>query len=221
MQHKALRHFRLFEGLNEEEITRALACLGARQKQFAKGEYLMLAGDPTRDTVLIVTGSALVIREDYWGNRSVLSVLGAGDLLAEALSGADGHPLSVSVQAAESTQALYLNIQNFMDHHCNHCTLKAHLNRAMLDIIIADHQKLLQKIEDSNQRSTRAKLMSYLSRQALTAGSNSFRIPFNRQALADYLGVDRSAMSKEMSLMAREGLIAYQRSEFQLLKGAG
>ncbi len=218
MELSLLRSCRLFQGMNDREIVQALACLGARERSYAKGEYLIHAGSPAGETGLVLTGSALVIREDYWGNRSILSIVTPGELLVEAFAGGEKQPLPVSVQAAEYTEAVLLNTGRLLSSRCDRCHLKAQLIRTMLDILLDDHRKLLSKIEDSTQRSTREKLMSYLSRQALDAGSERFTIPFNRQALADYLGVDRSALSREMGNMAKEGLIAYDRNAFTLLK---
>ena len=221
MELNLLKQCRLFQGMNEREIVQALGCLSARERRYEKGEYLLSAGSPAGETGMVLQGSALVIREDYWGNRSILSIVGPGELLVEAFAGGESQPLPVSVQAAESTRAVLLDTGRLLSNRCDCCQLKARLVRTMLDILLDDHRKLLSKIEDSTQRSTREKLMSYLSRQALDAGSERFTIPFNRQALADYLGVDRSALSREMAHMAQEGLIAYERSDFTLLKSGG
>lgn len=218
MELDLLRKCRLFQGLNDREILQALACLGARERGYRKGEYLLRAGSPAGETGLMLSGSALVIREDYWGNRSILSIVKPGELLVESFAGGERQPLAASVQADEKTRAVLLNTGRLLTSRCEHCELKSRLIRSMLDILLDDHRKLLSKIEDSTQRSTREKLMSYLSRQALDAGSERFSIPFNRQALADYLGVDRSALSREMGRMAQDGLIAYDKNDFVLLK---
>ncbi len=221
MELSLLRKSRLFEGFSDREIVHALGCLGARERTYHRGEYLLLAGSPAGETGLVLSGSALVLKEDYWGNRSVLSILGPGELLVAAFAGGSDQPLAVSVQAEEDTEALLLSTGGLLGRRAGRCALKARLMRTMLDILLAENRRLLSKIEDSTQRTTREKLMSYLSRQALAAGSARFTIPFNRQALADYLGVDRSALSREMTRMAGEGLIAYERNEFHLLRGGG
>lgn len=218
MELSLLKKSRLFQGMNEREIVQALGCLGARERRYDKGEFLLPAGSPAGETGLLLTGSALMIREDYWGNRSILSIISPGELLVEAFSNGNDRSLPVSVQAAEPTEAVLLSTGQLLTNRCDRCPLKSRLIRTMLDILMDENRKLLSKIEDSTQRSTREKLMSYLSRQALLSSSNVFTIPFNRQALADYLGVDRSALSREMSHMARENLIAYERNHFTLLK---
>ncbi|MDD4081500.1 MAG: Crp/Fnr family transcriptional regulator [Eubacteriales bacterium] len=218
MELSLLRKCRLFKGFSDREIVHALGCLGARERRYHKGEYLLISGSPAGETGLVLSGSALVIREDYWGNRSILSIVGPGELLAEAFAGGEDEPLAVSVQAAEDIEVLLLSTGGLLGSRSDRCQLKARLTRTMLDILLAENRKLLFKIEDSTQRSTREKLMSYLSRQALSAGSEHFTIPYNRQALADYLGVDRSALSREMARMADEGLIAYDRNDFRLRK---
>lgn len=220
MELAQLKSCRLFQGMGDREMVQALGCLSARERRYQKGDFLLSLGSPAGETGMVLSGSALVIREDYWGNRSILSIVGPGELLVEAFAGSAGHPLPVSVQAAEKTAALLINTGRLLTHGCDRCPLKARLIRNMLDILMDEHHKLLSKIEDSTQRTTREKLMSYLSRQALDAGSEHFTIPFNRQVLADYLGVDRSALSREMGNMAREGLIAYERNTFRLLREA-
>ena len=220
MELSQLKKCRLFHGMSDRETVQALGCLAARERRYQKGDFLLSAGSPAGETGLVLSGSALVIREDYWGNRSVLSIVGPGELLVEAFTDGFNQPLPISIQASEKTEALLLNTGRLLTQGCDRCQLKARLIRNMLDILMDDHRKLLSKIEDSTQRTTREKLMSYLSRQAQEIGSDRFSIPFNRQALADYLGVDRSALSREMGNMAKEGLIAFDRNDFRLLKGA-
>ena len=220
MELSLLKKSGLFRGFADREIVHALGCLGARERGYSKGEYLLLSGSPTGETGLVLSGSALVLREDYWGNRSILSMVGPGELLVEAFGGQADESLAVSVQAAEDSRVLLLSTGQLLGSKTDRCQLKARLTRAMLDILLAENRKLLFKIEDSTQRTTREKLLSYLSRQAMAAGSEHFTIPYNRQALADYLGVDRSALSWEMARMAQEGLIAYERNDFRLM-GAG
>ncbi|MDD4135427.1 MAG: Crp/Fnr family transcriptional regulator, partial [Eubacteriales bacterium] len=184
MELSLLRKSRLFRGFGDREIVQALGCLGARERSYSKGEYLLMSGSPAGETGLVLSGSALVIREDYWGNRSILSIVGPGELLVDAFAGQADEPLAVSVQAAEDSQALMLSTGQLLGSCSDFCQLKARLARSMLDILLAENRKLLFKIEDSTQRSTREKLMSYLSRQAMAAGSEHFTLPYNRQALA-------------------------------------
>jgi CRP-like cAMP-binding protein len=88
----------------------------------------------------------------------------------------------------------------------------------MVRLLSYKNLELMKKINHITKRSTREKLLSYLSAEAKKQGSKSFLIPFDRQQLADYLCVERSAMSSELSKMRSEGLLEYQKSFFTLIQ---
>lgn len=212
-----IQNTRLFSGINHEELSRMLRCLGAKVEHFKKNDFIYRMGDTISTFGMVLTGNVLVIREDFWGNRTIISQLGPGELFGESYSFAKNEPLLTSMIAAESAMILFMNIGTFTKMCKNTCSFHRNLIENMLGEVSEKNLELTRKIQHTSQRNTRDKLLSYLSEQAQRNNSSSFSIPFNRQELADYLSVDRSAMSLELSKMRRDGLIEYEKNSFILL----
>ena len=213
-----LRNTRLFNGIGEEELEKMMKCLGAYTQSYAKGDFIYSMGDTIDTFGMVLTGSVCAIREDFWGNRTLIFRLAPGELFGEAYSFARHEPLLTSIVADAPTTVLFMNIATFTRMCKNTCTFHRSLIENMLGEVAEKNLMLTRKIRHTSQRSTRDKLLSYLSEQAHAQGENHFTIPFNRQELADYLCVDRSAMSQELSKMKRDGLVDYERNSFTLLK---
>lgn len=157
------------------------------------------------------------MQEDYWGNRAIVERVAAGGLFGEALSCAEIERLPASVLAAEDAQILQIDYRRIVTSCSSACGFHSALIRNMIGILASHNVMLAQKMKHLTQHGTRAKVLSYLSAQAQQAQSNSFDIPFNRQELADYLSVDRSALSDTLSRMQREGVLRFRRNRFTLL----
>lgn len=207
----------LFAGIEKKSLDRLLACLDARWVQSEKGAYLLQVGDKPRLGVLL-SGQAQIIREDFWGNRSVLAQIGPGELFGEAFCFAGVTSLPLSVQAQTATRQLFLAGEKLLNPCERPCPFHTQLIRQMIAVLAGKNVMLTGKIAHMSGKTTRDKLLSYLSAQADLAGSPAFTIPFDRQGLADYLAVDRSAMSAVLSQMRDQGLIAYRKNRFILLK---
>ena len=193
----------LFANIDAADLTPMLQCLGARKRTFPKGSYLFRVGDRTTAMGIMLEGSVRLEKEDYWGNRSILASFGPGQSFAE-------------VYACEPDLAFDINVVTTM---CpSSCAFHARLIRNLLGIVAKRTHALTRKIEHTTKRTTRAKLLSYLSDQAEAAHASRFVIPFDRQELADYLSVDRSAMCAELSRMKRDGLIDYNRNQFEIVR---
>ena len=198
----------LFRGLRRAQIREMLPCLSARQARFRRGQFLLRAGDRASSAGIILSGEAEVLQEDFWGNRNLLAAVGPGELFAEAFACA--HAVSpVSVQCTTDGSVLYLNVRAVFSP----CET---LSQNLIRVLAEKNMQLNEKTGFLSQRTTREKLLAYLSAQARRSGSASFRIPFDRQQLADYLSVNRSAMSAELSNMQRDGLLRTDRSCFTL-----
>ena len=205
----------LFAGLSEEEIEQVLTCLSARPRHVDKRAMLLRAGDaPVMGVVL--TGSVHIIQEDFWGNRSLIGRAGPGDLFAEAFACAGVLRLPVSVEACEPTDALLLDAGRLAAVCPAACPHHARMIQNLLRLTAEKNVGLARKVGHMARRTTRDKLLSYLSAEARRSGGSVFTIPFNRQQLADYLAVDRSAMCSELSRLRDEGLLDFHRSEFTL-----
>lgn len=197
----------LFRGVPAEELPALLARASARTCAFQKGELLLRRGDVTRRLGLVLEGSVHIIREDFWGNRSIVGLAGPGEVFAESYALA-GEPLEVSVLAAAPGAALFLEADGLTE---------ARLTANLLHLLARKNLMLTRKMRHMARRTTRDKLLSYLSAQALAAGSSEFDIPMDRQQLADYLAVDRSAMSAALGKLRDEGVLTFRKNHFRLL----
>ena len=205
----------LFRGLRRAQIREMLPCLSARQARFRRGQFLLRAGDRASSAGIILSGEAEVLQEDFWGNRNLLAAVGPGELFAEAFACA--HAVSpVSVQCTTDGSVLYLNVRAVFSPCEKACAQHKTLSQNLIRVLAEKNMQLNEKAGFLSQRTTREKLLAYLSAQARRAGSASFRIPFDRQQLADYLCIDRAAMSSEISKLQKEGVIKTNRNHFEL-----
>lgn len=212
-----IRRVRLFRGIGEEERGTMLGCLGARVRSFAAGEAILLAGDPPDRIGVLLDGRASVVREDAAGARTLVAGLGPGDLFAELFACAEAEALPVSVFAGTAAAVLFLDYRKIVSSCPSACPFHARLVENMLAVVAEKALFLNRRLGHLSQRTTREKLLSYLAEQAERAGSKTFAIPFNRQELADYLCVERSAMSAQLGKLRDEGILRFQGSRFELL----
>ena len=211
-----IRSSQLFSGVSEEEVIAMLSCLKAERKDFPKDAFLLRAGDTAESIGLVLSGSVLVIQEDIWGNRNILSKAGPGQTFAAAFACAPGSRLNVSVVAETPVTAMFLNVKRILTVCPSACTHHSRIIRNLLGELAEKNLRLNEKLTHMGQRTTRAKLMSYFSAEAQRRGSYEFDIPFSRQQLADYLCVERSALSAELGKMQRDGLIEFRKNAFSL-----
>lgn len=209
----------LFADIEPAEARALLGCLGAVERSYAKGERALRAGDRTSALGLVLEGAVRIEREDYWGTRSIIARIGSGRTFGEAFACAPELPCDVSAVAVEDgTRVLFLNAGKVMTTCPSSCAFHARLARNLLAVLARRAHGLTRKIDHVSKRTTRGKLLAYLSDEAARAGADEFSIPFDRQELADYLAVDRSAMCAELSRMRRDGVIDYRRERFRLLR---
>ena len=207
----------LFRGTTPEDVAVMLHCLGSEERRFEKGARIFHAGDRTECLGIVLSGRVMIQSDDLWGNTSVLDNVLPGQIFAETYA-CTNEPLMVDVVAAENSSVLFLQVRRVLQVCSNTC---AHHNKLIANLLFLSAQKnlnLSRKIFHTSAKSIRARLLSYLSYQSMRAGSRSFTIPFNRQQLADYLNVDRSALSNELSKMQKEGLLRVERSRIELLQ---
>ena len=211
-----IRSSQLFSGTSEEELTAMLSCLKAEKKDFPKEAFVLRAGDAADSIGLVLSGNILVIQEDIWGNRNILSKAGAGQTFAAAYACAPGSVLNVSVMTETPVTAMFLNVRRILTVCPSACSHHSRIIRNLLGEMAEKNLRLSEKLTHMGQRSTRAKLMSYLSSEAQRLGKYEFDIPFSRQQLADYLAVERSGLSLELGKMRSEGLLDFHKGHFIL-----
>lgn len=207
----------LFSGISEAELDILLGCLGAQARHYEKKEYIRHSGDRLETIGLVIDGLVHEVQEDFWGRRTIVTTVAAGDLFGEAVTYADNKVLPVALYAARPTDVLHIDYRRLITTCGAACSFHTRLIQNMLTILAEKNLQLTEKMAVLNRRTTREKLLLYLSSQARSAGANRFTIPYNRQELADFLSVERSAMSAELSKLRRDGIIDYNRSNFVLL----
>lgn len=211
-----IRSSPLFSGISAEEASAMLSCLQAEKKDFPKEAFLLHVGDTAESIGLILSGSILVIQEDIWGNRNILSKAGPGQTFAAAYACAPGSVLNVNVLAETPVTALFLNVKRILNVCPSACTHHSRIIRNLLGDLAEKNLRFSEKLTHMSQRTTRDKLMSYLSAEAQRLGTYEFDIPFSRQQLADYLGVERSGLSLELGKMRSEELLDFHKNHFAL-----
>ena len=215
----ALAACALFEGVSREDRAAMLQCMQARAVDVAKGEAVFRAEGPAEYVGILLSGGVRVFREDFDGHRTIQVAVRPGDLFGETFACAGLSRLPVTAEADRPSRVLLLRMKRLIETCPSACGFHNRVVMNLLKAMAAKNLLLNQKLEITSRRTTREKLLAYLSAQARAAGSDSFVIPFDRQGLADYLGVDRSALSAEIGKLRREGVIESDRSAFTLLHG--
>lgn len=206
----------LFKGVDETEIESMLGCLGAKTERYKKDGYILRVGDSPDSVGLLLSGSVFVIQEDYWGNRNIRAHMMPGQVFAESYACVPGAVMDVSVVADESSEVMWLNVQRVL-HTCpTACSHHNRMIRNLLSDLAVNNLRINEKLTHISKRTTREKLLSYISAEAQRQRKSEFTISFNRQQLADYLSVERSAMSAELSKMRKDGLLAVDKNRFSL-----
>lgn len=207
----------LFAQIEEDNLLRMLVCLGVRVESFDKKYTILAEGNPAKYIGIVLSGSVQIVRIDYYGNRSILSENGAAEIFGEAFACAEVPSIPVTVIANEPCEVMLIDSGHILHTCTNNCGFHQQLIYNLMKDLATKTLLIHQKLEITSKRTTREKLMTYLMFQAQKAGKNRFEIPFDRQELADYLDVDRSGLSAEISKLRREGILESDRKEFLLL----
>ena len=207
----------LFYGIEKEDLSSMLHCLDAKVMDIAKGDPVFLEGDAAGFVGIVLEGSIQIVQEDYFGNRSVIHHSKPGDIFAESFSFTDLDTMPVSGYAVKNSRCMMLACGRMMNVCSNACGFHNRLVKNLLRLVSRKNLMLNEKIRYMSKKTTREKLLSYLADQAKAADSPEFTIPYDRQALADYLGVERSAMAAEISKLRKDGVLEATGSRFRLL----
>lgn len=207
----------LFDSIDMSEMSAMLACLGARTASYGKNEIIFSEGDAAIHVGIVLSGSAQIVKDDYYGKRSIVASLRPSELFGETFACAGVDQLPISVIASEKSEIMLLDCRRITMTCSNACAFHSRMILNLLRVVAAKNLVFNQKIEITSKRTTREKLLTYLAMQAKKEGSNEFTIPFDRQELADYLEVDRSGLSAEISKLQKEGVLISQKNKFTLL----
>ena len=211
----ALRACALFSGIADDDLTAILACIGARTVKYARGEVIFAHGDAAVAIGLVLSGSVQLERTEFAGNRLILGSVAESELFGEVFACAEVS-LPLDAVAAETSVVMLIDCQRLMCSCGNACEFHRRLIFNLMKILADKNLTFHRKLEILSKRTTREKLLAYLYAEAAQNGSNRFTIPYDRQMLADYLGVDRSGLSAELSKLVREGVLTTRKNEFVL-----
>ena len=192
--------------------------LGAATVRIAKGDPVFLEGDAAGFIGVVLEGSVQVVQEDFYGNRNILSQAEKGQLFAESFACANVEAIPVSGYAVKDSKIMLLSCQKMLTVCSSACVFHNQLVKNLLKVVAQKNLEMHSKIRFMSQKTTKEKLMAYLMEQAKIADSADFAIPFDRQALADFLGVERSAMSAELGKLRKKGVLDFKGSYFHLYR---
>ncbi|WP_163654382.1 Crp/Fnr family transcriptional regulator [Listeria sp. PSOL-1] len=205
----------LFKGIPAKEIPVFFRKLDPSLKRYDKNQQIITESSSIKAIGLVISGKVFVKQEDVWGNLAILAQIGQGDLFAEAYACAGITKSPVNVVASEKSEVLFFDFHHLLTC-CSSQPLHTKLIGNMLNIIARKNVYLVEKMYFLTRRTIREKVFAYLSSEAKKHKQNTFNIPFNRQELADFLAVDRSALSKELATMQKEGLLSFNKNQFCL-----
>ena len=207
----------LFSNINKADIQDVLKQLNAYTKNFSKNEYVRVSGDPVDFIGIVLSGEIQILKDDYYGNRSITASFSKGSMFAEAFVCSKIKTLPIDIMSSTDSTIMFLDSNILLNSYTSEYKFHNTLVRNLLYIVSNKNILLTQKLSYHSHKTTSEKIMAYLTDQAKARHSSEFTIPFNRQQLADYLGVERSAMSYEISKLQKQGHIETNRSYFKLL----
>jgi len=207
----------LLKGITQEESTTLFACLDVRHRAYRKGSFIFSAGQHVTDVGLLLSGQLDILQDDVWGNRRILERVTPGEMFGTAFSCANIERIPISVCATQASEVLLFDYRKVLTTCNSACQFHTQLILNMLQLLSRKSITMMEKIENVTRRSTREKVLSYLSQQAQLHQAQSFEIRFNRQELAEYLAVDRSALSAELGHLREEGVLRFNKNHFELL----
>ena len=214
---QVLKNCAMFDGIAESDLSGMLTCLGARVISVKKGEAIFREGERATAVGIVLNGSVRMEKEDYYGNRSILALMGPTELFGESYACAGISSLPVTIVATEDSECMLIDCRRITVTCANVCEFHTRVVFNLLKLVASKNLAYDEKIEVTSKRTTRDKLMTYLLNQAKLNDANSFVIPYDRQELADYLEVDRSGLSAEISKLRKEHLIACEKNRFTIL----
>lgn len=208
----------LFDGIEADGRMAVLSCIGYHVRTYQKGEIVAMAQESIQNVGILLSGAVDMVKEDVWGNRSLLLRCKKGDVFGETFACGSDSVSVVSFMAAEPSKVLFVSFGRVMRTCTQACEHHHRLVENMVRVIADKNRELLQKVEVISKKTLREKILAYLSHYAQRSESSYFQIPLGRVELADYLCADRSALTRELARMRDEGLLEYDRNNFRLLQ---
>lgn len=216
--YRVLEKCKLFNGIPESDYNAMYSCIGGMKKSYFKGETIMFVGDRVRGVGVVLEGCVKIVNEFRDGTETIDAILGEGEIFAEAIASAGIEKSPVTVIATKDSEILFLDYNKVVSVCDSVCGFHTTLIKNMLSIIARKNLMQKEKIAIISNYSIRERIMTYLEFQNRKSGSlNKFKIPYNREELSEYLCVNRSSMSAELSKMQSEGIIKYNKNQFEII----
>ena len=213
---QSLKKSPLFYGIREDELYTLIKCCGGEEAEFERGEPLFRMGESLYRIMILLEGSVEIEREDFWGKKRILKILGEGESFGAVYACSRTAVLPVSLTAVESSRALFLDYQRMCSFCTLACSFHTRLIQNFLRLVSEESAYMENRLWHMSAGTTREKLLSYLSEAAIEQGSREIDLKLSRQELADYLAVDRSAMSSELGKLKKEGILDFKKNHFEL-----
>ena len=207
----------LFAGIAQEDMQPMLHCVGYRVAAFRKGEAIALEEENVQHIGVILSGAVDMVKEDLWGNRTMLVRMRSSELFGETFACGMDTLSVVSFTASEESRVMFMPFRRIMHTCTSACMFHHRLVENMVQMIARKNRDLMRKGEVVSKKNLREKILTYLSIQAQQNSSRYFEIPLGRVELADYLCADRSALTRELVSMKKDGLIDYDKNMFRIL----
>lgn len=208
----------LFRSMSTQDISSALACVGAYTRRYLKSEYIITNEATVKNIGLIMSGAVQMVQEDMWGNKSVLVTLKCNEIFGESFACGGSLMSTVSFVAVKDMEVMFLPFARVIRSCQNACGHHQKLIENMVTLIAEKNVMLMEKLDILSKKTLREKLLEYLSVQAGDDHKRTITIPLGRVQLAEYLCVDRSALTRELNNMKSEGIIDFDKNTFRILK---
>lgn len=212
----AMKKSVLFLGIKEEDLERVISCFDVKLSHYDRDQFVVHQGERAKGVGLVISGQLHIIREDFLGNREILTEVGPGDIFDEVYAVLAEEYQSIAVVAVQQAEVAFFSMEKMLTTCSSNCDFHNIIIKNMLRTMAQKNLMLTRKMAHLSRKSIREKLVSYLSDESSRQGKRELIIPFNRQQLADYLSVERSALSRELSKMKDEGLIEFYKNQFIL-----
>lgn len=220
MGYEHLSGIPLFHGIEQDKLDIMMECIGAIRKNYSRNDFISVENKSIKNIGTVLSGTIHMVKEDLWGNRTILAIIERGGLIGENLACGSAYNTTVSFFAAKKTELLLLPFAKVLTSCDNNCTFHHQLIHNMVTLVADKNQQLMEKMEVTSKRTLREKILTYLSIQAQKSNSLYFDIPLGRIDFADYLYVNRSSLTRELNAMRTEGLIDFEKNTFRILDKA-
>lgn len=215
---KVLMNCELFEGFNLEQLKTMLICFRPRLNTYYKGDFMVVAGQEYNGLGILIEGSAVISKDNAAGTRVVLGQVSPGEIFGEVIAFSDKGSWPASVQAQTDCKAMFLENTSITNQCSEACSFHAQLIKNLLKAVSVRAIMLNRRVEYLSMKTINSKIASLLLEHMEKAGSNTFRLPMNRNDMADFLNISRPSMSREMGAMRDDGIIEFHKEAIKIIR---